>query len=434
MDGRPMCPRRPPLPRGSPLPANLFPAPTLFLISILVLVLAGGCSEAGSLELSTDREGQSLDSWAGVEPGVVEVRLRPDPGGQWVRWYDFDLVGARGREVTIRILDAHRATAAEAFHWERPFFSEDGGENWDRLEEARMDGATFVFTLVPGTDTVRLAQQPAYPRARWTALLHEMADHPSVLWVDSAGTSVEGRPIEVIAVADASPTDLADAPRPALWVLARQHPAETGSSFMAEGFLRWVLSSNPEAVELRKGHAIFVAGMVNPDGVVSGHFRSNAAGENLNRHWEDPDPEGAPEVLALRRAILDHHEGGHPVRVLLDLHSHPTVRQNFMYWHDVSHAEPGLVREARRLQLHLFRLDRGFSPVASRGEVPGAEGVPRGLVTSWAWEALGAQAITMESSMQDIRRPFSPTRPMTPERHEELGRNLAQALARTLHP
>ena len=29
--------------------------------------------------------------------------------------------------------------------------------------------------------------------------------------------------------------------------------------------------------------------MVNPDGVVHGHYRTNLCGKDLNRKWEDPE-------------------------------------------------------------------------------------------------------------------------------------------------
>ena len=43
---------------------------------------------------------------------------------------------------------------------------------------------------------------------------------------------------------------------------------------------------------------------MNPDGVSRGHIRTNAAGENLNRTWADPDPATAPEVCAIA-ALMD---------------------------------------------------------------------------------------------------------------------------------
>ena len=42
---------------------------------------------------------------------------------------------------------------------------------------------------------------------------------------------------------------------------------------------------------------------MNPDGSVLGNLRTNAAGMNLNRAWQQPSSEESPEVLAVRDAM-----------------------------------------------------------------------------------------------------------------------------------
>ena len=39
---------------------------------------------------------------------------------------------------------------------------------------------------------------------------------------------------------------------------------------------------------------------MNPDGSVLGNLRTNAAGANLNREWENPTLERSPEVFSVR--------------------------------------------------------------------------------------------------------------------------------------
>lgn len=43
-----------------------------------------------------------------------------------------------------------------------------------------------------------------------------------------------------------------------------------------------------------------VVPMLNPDGVARGHFRFDTLGQNLNRHYEDPDPLKQPAIYAVR--------------------------------------------------------------------------------------------------------------------------------------
>ena len=42
---------------------------------------------------------------------------------------------------------------------------------------------------------------------------------------------------------------------------------------------------------------------MNPDGSRRGHLRTNAAGSNLNREWQEPSAEKSPEVLCVRDKI-----------------------------------------------------------------------------------------------------------------------------------
>lgn len=71
--------------------------------------------------------------------------------------------------------------------------------------------------------------------------------------------------------------------------MARQHPGETQGSFVCEGVIDKLVSKGKQPQFLRKNYIIYIIPMVNPDGVIFGHYRTNLAGKDLNRKWDSTD-------------------------------------------------------------------------------------------------------------------------------------------------
>ncbi len=71
-------------------------------------------------------------------------------------------------------------------------------------------------------------------------------------------------------------------------IIARQHPGETGGSYMMDGIIRYLTSQSPEAEFLRDNCVFKLVPMVNPDGVIHGNYRTCLSGYDLNRKWKNP--------------------------------------------------------------------------------------------------------------------------------------------------
>lgn len=155
------------------------------------------------------------------------------------------------------------------------------------------DGQVFTFSYTPVSRVDWIANSPVYNYSRWTTLVAGIRDHSRVSSVAVITNSLEGNPIQLVEVTDAAVT----APyKRAICVTARQHPAEAGGSWMAEGMLDWILSEQPAARELLRRSVVYLVPFMNPDGVLLGNYRVNRAGINSTACGTTPIP-----AMPLRR-------------------------------------------------------------------------------------------------------------------------------------
>jgi hypothetical protein len=116
--------------------------------------------------------------------------------------------------------------------------------------------------------------------------------------------------------------------------MARVHPGETVSSWMMKGIIDFLCSDCEEAIYLRNSFVFKIIPMMNPDGVVSGNYRTSLAGCDLNRRWINPNEVLHPEIYYAKQMILKLSTQ-RQIAMICDLHGHSGATNIFMYGNDI---------------------------------------------------------------------------------------------------
>ncbi|XP_068166619.1 cytosolic carboxypeptidase 1 isoform X2 [Antennarius striatus] len=119
--------------------------------------------------------------------------------------------------------------------------------------------------------------------------------------------------------------------RPLIFLSARVHPGETNASWVMKGTLEFLMGISPLAASLREAYIFKIVPMLNPDGVVNGNHRCSLSGEDLNRQWQNPNPELHPTIYHTKGLLqyLAHIQRA-PL-VFCDYHGHSRKKNVFMY-------------------------------------------------------------------------------------------------------
>ncbi len=293
-------------------------------------ILVCGRAAAGELTIETDFEGASARVVA-IDQQERIIRFEPggDPRQGWPCWWNFRIRGVRpGETLTLRLRAVSALISQSTYTWlkgkplalgwsapTRAVWSSDG-ETWLRTEPGLLEEGWMVYQLKAATDPVFVAWGPTYTPSRAARFVGECAQkRPMFSKAESLCQSREGRSVALLRIAEGP---LPVAQRGVIWVHARQHAWESGSSWVAQGFAEWLLGDSAEAAWLRQHHEIVVVPVMDVDHVANGQGGKEAIPQDHNRDWTD-HPHW-PEVAAAQAAIGASIDAGR-LRAFIDLHN-----------------------------------------------------------------------------------------------------------------
>lgn len=276
------------------------------------------------------------DSFSGARRGActtiadnhVELLIRPEDEGKVNNsaWFAFRLEPAAASVARITL----RYEGGTHRYW--PKLSRDGA-HWIRLDAAAVtaaeDGTTAEFIVPLGDDPIWIAaQELVTPKeyAAWNARTAEVAGIP----LRTPGRSINGLPIHVF---DSNPNA-----NEVLLLIGRQHPPEVSGAFAFFAFAETVFGDSDLAVAFRERFRVIAIPLMNPDGVVAGHWRHNLGHLDINRDW---GPFTQPETKLVSDLLDELDTGGQRLRMFVDFHS---TDKNVFYTQQEPTDPPGFTR------------------------------------------------------------------------------------------
>lgn len=320
----------------------------------------------------------ALDSCDVDADGNVRITIAPEDAGpiNCSAWYAFRLSPRQAMRTTITL------SYTECGHRYWPKISRDG-TNWeylpqDQVEVAEFGGKDFArIDLELDGAPVFISAQEILPPATYDTWLREKAEAGAgqrfVL-----GQSAEGRDIGGIAIGNL-------AAREQVVLVGRQHPPEVTGGRAMFAFMEAVASDNPVATAFRQRFLTVAVPLLNPDGVVRGHWRHNTGGVDLNRDWgpfTQPETQLMQELLA---AIEDNP--AQDLRLMLDFHS--TQRDVFYTIPDELPTDPELF--TRNWLERYGELMPGYEVSRDARHTAG-----RPISKAYVYDTFGAPGVTFE--------------------------------------
>lgn len=266
--------------------------------------------------------------------GNIKLSIPKDTNSDFFQWFHFRLTDAKNISCSIDLTNAGESSYPEGWENYNAVASYDQ-EEWFRVPTTYKNGV-LTINYTPTHNSIHFAYFAPYSYQRHQELVHnaQLADNCELKVI---GETVQGKDIDMLIVGEPSEE------KKNIWVIARQHPGESMAEWFVEGFLDRLLDANePVSTKLLQKACFYVIPNMNIDGSIAGNLRSNYAGANLNREWENPSLENSPEVYY---ALKEMDKVG--VDLMLDVHGDEAIPYNFVA---ASEGIPSYTKEMENLE------------------------------------------------------------------------------------
>jgi len=272
--------------------------------------MVGPLHAQSELKIITDFEGGSASI---IEINSANNKVHIAPGGDsshgWICWWYFRIDNAVvGKPLTIEVSASQEPTRNQGKLTRQPLaagwcmpqqasISYDA-TTWQRTAMGAREGNSIRYEVTPEKSTLWIAWGPPFTPRDTTDLLARAASKiPGAeefkLARSRADRAVQGLRIGSKTAEEQKP--------PGVWIQARQHAWESGSSWVARGFVEWLIANSEAASWLKKNAEIVIVPIMDVDNVTTGNGGKEEDPRDHNRDWDDQPV--FPEVTAAQQFL-----------------------------------------------------------------------------------------------------------------------------------
>lgn len=371
------------------------------------------------ITISSNFDSGNIEVVSASDANNIELKIRQDNASEFLQWFHFRLEAPLGEVCKLKITNAGASAYPQGWpdynvctSWNR--------QDWFRTPSEFEDGVlSFEITMVQ--NSVYFSYFAPYSHERHLDLL-AWAGEDERVQLETLGQTLDGRAMSLLTISDT------DQPQHKVWVIARQHPGETMAEWFVEGLLHSLLDDDtPLAKQLLQTTRFYIVPNMNPDGSARGNLRTNAAGANLNREWENPSMETSPEVYLVRARMMQ--EGGD---IFLDVHGDEALPYNFVAgcegnpsYDEVHASKEHIFKDAYMAISPDFQDEFGYPK-----DEPGKANMK--IAANWMGEQFKTLSYTIEMPFKDNANLPNEETGWSPERSAQLGRDVLFPIAEVL--
>jgi len=287
----------------------------LFLISLPI-------AAAADMTVTTEFPGGSAEvKVVDANSGFIHItpEVRAERG--WPCWWYIRVDGAvAGQSLSLKVTAGQsefRPGRVLNAAWSQPDRAAVSVDNvaWTQTSTCHKADGVATYTIDAPASTFWMAWGPPFLPSHADEVLQFIKSRLSQSTVFELAVTRGGRTVRGIRIGG---TGTEDARTYGVWVQARQHAWEAGSSWVGRGFAEWLTGDDPSAEKLRRIATIYYVPIMDVDNAAIGAGGKDAVPRDHNRDWDD-NPH-YPEVAAAQQRILELNAADR-FDVFLDLHN-----------------------------------------------------------------------------------------------------------------